>query len=469
MRRYSKQTIKWRNVLVVVFVLLIVAGLGYYLFAHRGGGDAAPAGRAGGMRMGMGGPTAVHGGVARQADVPVTLSALGTVVANASVTVTSRVDGQLLKVYFTEGQKVEQGQLLAQIDPRSYQASLAQYQGSLAQNQALLKSAQLTLARYQKLYAQDSLSRQDLESQTATVGQYAGAIKSYQAQIDAAKLDLEYARITAPVSGRVGLRLVDPGNMVHSSDTTGIVTITQTQPIAVTFSVPQANLPTLLQALHHGQTLPATALDQDGTTVLAEGELNFISNEIDSDTGSIKLKAMFANNDEKLYPNQFVNVRLQTNVLKDATVIPAQALQLSSDGDFVYVIKPDNSVERRQVKAGPSFGTSLQAVLTGVSPGERVVTEGIDRLSNGAKVTIVSDNDSGGGSAVESGAPGSATRVKGSAGTTNSGATGGNGNAGPADGTTGENGTAQGGSSHSTGSAATQRASTTGGNDGAAQ
>ncbi|CAJ0994149.1 Multidrug resistance protein MdtA [Sodalis praecaptivus] len=479
MRRYSKQTIKWRNVLVVVLILLLIAGLGYYLFAHRSGSGAAPTGRPGGMRMGMGGPTAVHGGVAKQADVPVTLSALGTLVANASVTVTSRVDGQLLKVYFTEGQKVEQGQLLAQIDPRSYQASLEQYQGDLAQNQALLKSAQLTLARYQKLYAQDSLSRQDLETQTATVGQYAGAIKSYQAQIDAAKLDLEYARITAPVSGRVGLRLVDPGNMVHSSDTTGIVTITQTQPIAVTFSVPQANLPTLLQALHHGQTLPATALDQDGTTELAQGELNFISNEIDSETGSIKLKAMFANHDEKLYPNQFVNVRLQTNVLAGATVIPAQALQLSSDGDFVYVIKQDNSVERRQVKAGPSFGTSLQAVLSGVSPGERVVTEGIDRLSNGAKVTIVSDNDTGGGSAVESGAPGSATRVKGSAGTTDSGATGGNGGAKSTDGTTGGDGAAKGTSGGNgkaagvtrrhIGSAATQRASTTGGNDGAAQ
>lgn len=261
--------------------------------------------------------------------------------------------------------------------------------------------------------------------------------------------------------------------MVHSSDTTGIVTITQTQPIAVTFSVPQANLPTLLQALHHGQTLPATALDQDGTTELAQGELNFISNEIDSETGSIKLKAMFANHDEKLYPNQFVNVRLQTNVLAGATVIPAQALQLSSDGDFVYVIKQDNSVERRQVKAGPSFGTSLQAVLSGVSPGERVVTEGIDRLSNGAKVTIVSDNDTGGGSAVESGAPGSATRVK------DSGATGGNGSAkstddttggdGAAKGTTGGNGKAEGVTSRHTGSAATQRASTTGGNDGAAQ
>ncbi|RLR17698.1 MdtA/MuxA family multidrug efflux RND transporter periplasmic adaptor subunit, partial [Sodalis-like symbiont of Bactericera trigonica] len=445
-----------------------IAALGYYLFAHHSGGNAAPVVRASGMRIGMGGPTAVHGGVARQEDVPVTLSALGTVVANASVTVTSRVDGQLLKVYFTEGQKVEQGQLLAQIDPRGYQASLAQYQGSLAQNQALLKSAQLALARYQKLYAQDSLSRQDLETQTATVGQYTGTIKSYQAQIDAAKLDLEYARITAPVSGRVGLRLVDPGNMVRSSDTTGIVTITQTQPIAVTFSVPQANLPTLLQALHHDQILPATALDQDGTTVLVEGELNFISNEIDSDTGSIKLKAMFANKDEKLYPNQFVNVRLQTNVLKGATVIPSQALQLSSDGDFVYVIKQDNSVERRQVKAGPSFGTIMQAVLSGVSPGERVVTEGIDRLSNGAKVTIVSDNENGDGSAVESSATGSATRVKEGAGTANSGATGCNGNAAPADGTTGDNGTAQSDSRRS-GSAATQRASTTSSNDGAAQ
>jgi len=354
----------------------------------------------GGPGMGgrnLGGVTPVHSGTAKQADVPVYLSALGTVVANASVTVTSRVDGQLLEVFFTEGQKVAKGQLLAQIDPRSYQATLEQYQGELAQNQALLKSAQLTLARYKSLYAQDSLARQDLETQTATVGQYLGTVKSDQAQINAAKLNLEYARITAPVSGRVGLRLVDPGNMVHSSDTTGIVTITQTQPIAVTFSLPQVHIPTLLKALHHGQSLPATAIDQDGISVLDRGTLNFISNEIDSDTGSIKLKAIFANNDERLYPNQFVNVRLQTDLLKGATVIPAQAMQLSSDGDFVYVIKTDNTVERRAVNRGPAFGANLQAVLSGVEPGDRVVTEGIDRLNTGSKVTVVDALQANGG------------------------------------------------------------------------
>lgn len=387
MIRHSQQKVRWRNVFLLIIILVLIAGVIYSLFGRRPAGNskAMPPG------MGMGAATAVHAGVAKQADVPVTLSALGTVVANASVTVTSRVDGQLTQVYFTEGQKIEKGQLLAQIDARGYQATLEQYQGELAQNQALLKSAQLTLARYKKLYAQDSLARQDLDSQTATVGQYLGTIKANQAQINAARLDLDYARITAPVSGRVGLRLVDPGNMVHSSDTTGIVTITQTQPIAVTFSVPQANLQTLLKALHQGRSLPATAIDQDGSSVLEQGSLNFISNEIDSDTGSIKLKALFANQDEKLYPNQFVNIRLQTGILQGSTIIPAQALQLSSDGDFVYIIKADNSVERRQVKAGPTFGKGFQAILSGVSVGERVVTTGIDRLNTGSKVQVVND------------------------------------------------------------------------------
>lgn len=347
------------------------------------------------MRGGMhgvamaGAQTPVQAGKAEQADVPVYLRALGTVVANATVTVTSRVDGQLMKVYFTEGQKVEQGQLLAQIDPRSYQATLEQYQGDLAQNQALAKSAELTLARYKKLYAQDSLARQDLESQMATAGQYAGAVKADQAQIAAAKLNLEFAKITAPVSGHVGLRLVDPGNMVTSGSTTGIVTITQTQPIAVTFSVPQSNLQTLLKALRGGQQLPTTAFDQDGSEVLGQGKLQFISNEIDTSTGSIKLKALFDNQDEKLYPNQFVNARLQVGTLEKATVIPAAALQLSGNGDFVYVVKADNSVERREVKAGPAFGDDKVAILSGIQLGEQVVTTGIDHLNNGSKVQVV--------------------------------------------------------------------------------
>ncbi|MEI2603976.1 MdtA/MuxA family multidrug efflux RND transporter periplasmic adaptor subunit [Erwinia aphidicola] len=381
-----------RKIILCVILLLLVAGLVWRFWpAHPAAG--AP----GGMR-GPGGPgpmmagmtTPVHTGEVTQADVPIYLTALGTVIPNATVTVTSRVDGQLTHVYFKEGQKVSAGQLLAQIDARSYQATLAQYQGDLNQNQALLKSAQLTLARYQKLFAQDSLARQDLDTQTATVGQYSGAVKADLAQIDAAKLNIEYARITAPIDGRVGLRLVDAGNMVQSSSTTGLVTITQTQPAAVTFSVPQSHIPSLLKALHHGQSLPATAFDQQGSSELGQGEVQFISNQIDTSTGSVELKALFANQDEALYPNQFVNLRLQTGTLQQATVIPAQALQLSSDGSFVWVVNKDHSVTRRTVKTGPAYGDSQQAILAGVTAGEQVVTEGIDRLTSGSKVSVVS-------------------------------------------------------------------------------
>ncbi|MBP2168123.1 multidrug efflux system membrane fusion protein [Erwinia toletana] len=380
----------FRRILLVVILLLIIAALVWRFWPTGQQSAGGPPGGSGGPGMMGGGSTPVHSGEVTLADVPVYLNALGTVIPNASVTVTSRVDGQLTKVLFTEGQQVKAGQLLAQIDPRSYQATMAQYQGTLAENQALLKSAELTLKRYQKLYAQDSLARQDLDSQIATVGQYRGTIKAAQAQIDAAKLDIEYASITSPISGRAGLRLVDAGNMVHSSDTTGIVTITQTQPAAVTFSVPQSNIPLLAKALHNGQTLPATAFDQDGSTQLEQGVVQFMSNSINTDTGSVELKATFANQHDALYPNQFVNVRLQTGTLKQATVIPAQALQLSSDGSFVYLIKQDNTVSRTAVQTGPGFGEDQQAILSGVKAGDRVVTEGIDRLSNGSKVELVS-------------------------------------------------------------------------------
>lgn len=395
----AKTSSSWRKKILLLILIILIALLVWRFWPHGAtghqgaggppGGGGGPGGPGGPGGMMMSGPTPVHAGVVTTADVPVYLMALGTVIPNATVTVTSRVDGQLMQVYFTEGQKVAEGQLLAQIDPRSYQATLAQYQGELSQNQALLKSAELTLARYQKLFAQDSLSRQDLDAQIATVGQYRGAIKADLAQIAAAKLNIDYARITAPISGRVGLRLVDAGNMVHSSDTGGIVTITQTQPAAVTFSVPQSNIPTLVNVLHNGQSLPATAFDQDGNRELSVGKVQFISNQIDTSTGTVELKALFDNQDEALYPNQFVNLRLQTGTLKQATVIPAQALQLSSDGSFVYVINQDNTVTRKAVKAGPPLGETQQAILDGVTAGERVVTEGIDRLSNGSKVLVI--------------------------------------------------------------------------------
>ncbi|MBT0728336.1 efflux RND transporter periplasmic adaptor subunit [Rosenbergiella australiborealis] len=385
----------WLKKLAILLSLVVLAVIIWRLYAtHSSSSSGGPPMGRHGMRPGMGGANIVHAVRAQQADVPVYVSAPGTVIPNASVTVTSRITGQLDKVFFTEGQKVTAGQLLAQIDDRDYQATLAQYQGALAENQALLNNAELTLARYRKLYAQDSLSKQDLESQIATVGQYRGSVQQDLAQINNAKVSISYARITAPVSGRVGLRLVDAGNLVQSGDSTGIVTITQMQPAAVTFSVPQRYVGELSTKLHQGQALPATAFDQDGTTVLAEGEVRFISNTIDTTTGSIALKAMFANEKESLFANQFVNLRLQIDRLKQATVVSTQAIQLSSDGSFVFIIQPDNTVIRQAVKTGPLFGEDQQVVFSGVKPGDRVVSDGIDRLVTGSKVTVADETPS---------------------------------------------------------------------------
>jgi membrane fusion protein, multidrug efflux system len=389
-----------RKPLVFIVLILLALLVGFFLYRQHGATGAGPRPGPGPHGpMGGGGPfgpgqllnatTPVQTGLSARANVPVYQNALGTVLANTTATVTSKVDGELLAIYFTEGQLVKKGQLLAQIDPRSYQATLKQYQGTLEQNQALLLSAQQTLQRYQQLYSNASLAKQDLDTQIATVAQYAGLVKTDQGQIDAARLNLEYARVTAPISGRVGLRLTDPGNMVHSTDTTGIVAITQTQPIAVTFSIPQANLQDVLPQLRKGKALAVDAFDQQRSKVLATGAVRFISNEIDTTTGSVKLKATFANTDETLYPNQFVNVRMQTGTLDNAVVAPAAALQLSNQGQFMYVVNANNTVSRKAVTTGPVYGDQV-VVLTGIDAGSRVVTTGIDHLREGAKVEVIS-------------------------------------------------------------------------------
>lgn len=332
--------------------------------------------------------TAVYAGVATKADVAVYLEALGTVKANISVTVTSRITGEMQKVFFDEGQYVKAGKLLAQIDDRSYQATLAQYQGELAQNTALLKSAQTTLKRYQQLAKEASISVQDVEEQTATVGQYEGLVATDKAQIVAAKLDIDYAKIHAPISGYTGLLDVDQGNLV-TADSTSIVTITQVNPITVTFNIPQAHLQNVLQGWRQQQSFQVTVLDQIGKQTLAQGKLTNISNSIDSDTGTVKLKALFNNDNEALYPNQFVNVRLQIAQLSQAVVIPKGALQLNDSGDFVFVINADNTVHKQTVNTGPVADEDHIVVLSGVNAGDKLVTTGIDNLIEGSKVKVI--------------------------------------------------------------------------------
>lgn len=349
-----------------------------------GGGPPGGPGR----RFGGNQESPVYAGKAKTADVSVYIDALGTIKANASVTVTSRITGEMRQVFFKEGQFVNKGDLLAQVDDRSYQATLGQYQGELAQNTALLKSAKETLKRYQNLAKENSISVQDVQEQEATVGQYEGIVATDKAQIASAKLEIEYAKIHAPISGYIGLLEVDQGNLV-TGDSTAITTITQIDPITATFSIPQANLQDVLQGLRKQQTFPVTLFDQTGKTQLATGKLTNISNSIDSTTGTIKLKAIFDNKDETLYPNQFVNVRLQVAELKQAVVIPKAALQLNDSGDFVFVIGKDNKVKKHMVQVGPADGEDYVVITSGVKVGDNLVTTGIDNLRDGSKVKVI--------------------------------------------------------------------------------
>ncbi|MDE1184586.1 MdtA/MuxA family multidrug efflux RND transporter periplasmic adaptor subunit [Paraburkholderia sp.] len=391
---------------VAVVVVLIVAGIVLWRWhpwggastganAANGASGAAGHGRRGGAPGGFANqPQPVHVATASQGEMPVVLTALGTVTPLASVTVQSQLSGVLQDVYFKEGQMVKKGDVLAQVDPRPYQISLANAQGTLARDQALLQTARLDLKRYQTLLSQDSIASQQVDTQSSLVKQYEGTVKSDQANIDTYKLDLVYARITAPVTGRVGLRQVDPGNYVTSSLTNGLVVITQLQPISVIFTTSEDNLPQILKQVQAGQKLSVTAYDRSNTTSLEGGSLETFDNQIDTTTGTVKLRATFENRNNLLFPNQFVNTRLLVDTIRTAVIVPTSAVLNGSMGQFVYVVKDDNSVTVRPVKIGPVDGERT-SIASGLQVGERVVIDGSDRLKEGAKITIPADRAKG--------------------------------------------------------------------------
>lgn len=379
---------RWPWLLAAVAVLLAA----YLLARHNRqpaqapaqGGEKAQGSARGG---GAGRPVPVLTATAQAKDVGVYLTGLGTVVSLNTVTVRSRVDGQLLRIAFQEGQAVRAGQLLAELDPRPFQVQLMQAEGQRAKDEAVLQNARVDLARYRALLAEDSIARQQVDTQAAAVAQAQASLKSDQAQIESARLNLAYSRIRAPTTGRVGLRQVDVGNIVHAGDTNGIVVITQLQPINVLFTIPADHLSQVLPQVHAGRRLAVDAWDRDLKTKLATGELLAVDNQIDPTTGTVRLKALFANRDEALFPNQFVNARLLVETLRGIVTVPTAAIQRSPQSTFVYRVKPDHTVEARDVVVRLTEGdeTSIQS---GLAAGESVVIDGVDKLRPGMKVEV---------------------------------------------------------------------------------
>ena len=378
------------------FILLCLVAGGAYLFWKKQQLSASPAaGKSGGKAPSLATPVFVA--PARKGDMNVYLTGLGSVTPLNNVTVRSRVDGQLMEVHFREGQNVTKGSLLAVIDPRPSQVLLTQAEGQMARDRELLNNARIDLERYRTLWKQDSIPRQQLDTQEALLRQYEGAVKIDQGQIDSAKLQLTYSRITAPISGRIGLRLVDPGNMVHAADTGGLLTITQVQPMAVVFPLPEDSLPQVLRKMKGGR-LGVEAFDREMRLKLATGELATLDNQIDPSTGTVKLKAVFANRDSELFPNQFVNARLLVDVKRDAIIIPSAAIQKNPQGAFAFVLNPDKTVAMRPIKAGISQGGET-SILDGLEAGEQVVVDGAERLREGSRVEVKEQEQAGKGSA----------------------------------------------------------------------
>ena len=386
-----------RRLLGLALVLLVVAGIAWLALrpAAKPGAAGGPGGRPGGRPPAgamMTPAVPVRIATAAKQDIDIYLKSLGTVTAYNTVTVRSRVSGELVEVAFQEGQYVKAGDLLAQVDPRAFQVALDQARGTQMQNQAQLENARRDLQRYQALFKQDSIAKQQVDTQAALVRQYEGTVKSDQANVDNARLQLDYARITAPISGRLGLRQVDRGNLVSSSDANGLVVITQTQPISVVFTLPETQLPEVRAEIAAGKTLTVDAYDRADTRRIATGQLETLDNQIDVTTGTLKMKARFENADDALFPNQFVNVRLHVLTRKDVTAIPTAAIQQGSAGAFVFLVQADDTVQVRQVKLG-AVNNGMVAVNEGLQPGDRVVVEGTDRLRAGAKVDVVGGSD----------------------------------------------------------------------------
>ncbi len=368
---------------VWLLVLCLAGGAAYRWYPRTAEGQGAGAK---GADKGGGRTVPVVATTSRKGDMPVYLPGLGSVTAFNTVTVRSRVDGQIVKIAFTEGQTVKEGDLLVEIDPRPFQVMLEQAEGQKARDQALLENALVDQERYKVLFKQEAIPKQQLDTQLATVAQYQATIKSDQAAIDNAKLQLAYCKIASPLTGRIGLRLVDQGNIIHATDTNGLVVITQLQPIAVIFNIAEDSLPAVRKKMQT-ETLRIDAYDRDLKKKLAQGKLLTIDNQIDQSTGTVRFKGEFANEDNALFPNQFVNARMLLDTRRNAVIIPTAAIQHSAQSTFVYVVKPDNTAEVRPIVSTLTEGDEA-AVDSGLEPGEIVVIDGVDKLQQGTKVSV---------------------------------------------------------------------------------
>lgn len=376
----------WIVLLVLVLIGLAIWGAWALVQSSKDQGAGGPGGSGGFGRRGGRPPTTVGVAQASLANIPVTLDAIGTVTPVATVTVRPQVGGTITQILFQEGQMVKRGQTLAVIDPRPYEMALMQAQGALTRDEAQLANARLTLQRFRTLLAQDSIARQEVDTQAATVKQLEGTVLTDKAAVGTARLNLGFTRVTAPVDGRVGLRAVDVGNVVAANDANGIVVQTQVTPIDVQFTVPQDQAPEVMALAAKG-ALPVTVLDRTRTKPLTTGTFSTLDNQVDPTTGTVRAKARFANADGVLFPNQFVNVRVTLETLRNAVVVPLTALRTGPNGDFVWIVGPDQTVTMRAVKRGQTTPTQV-AIVSGLSVGEKVVTEGGDRLTEGGRVML---------------------------------------------------------------------------------